>query len=335
MTAGADTPIACGVYRGAAVDIAPVQAYEQFLGMPTGTTVDWVLAFMADNPSWAQFEAGALQSSTNGPPGSATAADWVPLLGPRNLMLGVPACCGGTTWAQEASGVNDAHWAAFARGLVSAGLGNAALRIAREFNTSYRWQVNPGNVAAFQSAWARIAGILRANGFTGALIWNPMHGQGSFGPNGGAEAGWPGNAYVDAVGIDLYDEWGYPAGEMIRSTAQQQAQWAAYHDASTWDGLTGWHSFAASHGKPLCYPEWGLGGWNTGTTYTGGGDNPVFVREMAAWIKDTAAPGNPLSMQAMWEDPGMGVADPDAHERRRVAVPQARAAYLAAFGYQN
>ena len=120
------TRLGIGVYRGAAVSIAPVRAYENFLGMPSGTTVGYVLAFMADSPSWSQFER-AILARHHGPPGTASATAWAPLLGGRQLMLAVPACCQGTTWRQEASGVNDAHWTALAKTLVHGGLGGCWL----------------------------------------------------------------------------------------------------------------------------------------------------------------------------------------------------------------
>jgi hypothetical protein len=80
--------------------------------------------------------------------------------------------------------------------------------------------------------------------------------------------------------------------------------------------------------KPLCYPEYGLRLWNDGGVYKGGGDNAVFIREFAAWFRDTRP-----AMAALWEDPGMGVSDPDDDPRRLVAVPEARQAFLAAFGH--
>jgi hypothetical protein len=314
------------VYRGSAPDISRIEAYEAFLGMPAGTTVDYVLAFMADTPSWADFERGALQSRTNGPASAHSAAEWAPLLGTRKLVLATPACVQGTTWAQEAAGANDTHWANLAQNLAGGGLGGCVLRIAREFNENwYPWTVNPANAAAFTSGYAHIVTVVRAAGFTGKFMFNPYLGQGTLGPNSGVENVWPGDSVVDVIGLDFYDG-GYPGGEVVRSVAQQQAAWNTMRDQ--WDGLTGWRKLAAAHRKPLAYPEWGLHLWNDAGVYIGGGDNANFIREMAAWFKD-----NPPFMQALWEDAGMGVSDPGALPQRLVAVPAARAAYLAAFGY--
>ena len=322
---GPAASLPAGVYRGPKVDVTAVEAYEAFLGHPVG----WVLAFAADTPaSWAQFETATLAASTGGPAGTQTAGDWVPLLGGRNLMLSVPACCFGSTWATEGSGVNDQHWAALARNLATAGLGGCALRIGREFNGGwYRWKVTPANSAAYLTAYPRIVSVMRNAGFTGPFIWNPYIGQGTFGPNAGVENVYPGDGCVDVIGVDLYDgpSPSYPAGEVIRTPAAQQAVWGTF--LNQWDGLTGWRNLAVSHGKPLAYPEWGLRLWNDGALYQGGGDNPFFVGEMAAWLLDTGA-----WMHGFWEDPDRGVADPDGNPGRQVAAPEARLAFLGAFG---
>jgi hypothetical protein len=341
-TNGPGTPIPLGVYRSSAVDIGVIQDYEKnFLNKTAGAAASYVLAYLPDNPgTWAQFEQAVLAASTNGPPGTETATAWAPLLGERTLMLGVPACCQGTTWADEAAGANDAHWTALATTLVNGGLGHCVLRIAREFNGSwYPWQVTAANAGAYQSGYAHIVQTMRDAGFTGTFMWNSYLGQGNFArfsPPTGVESVYPladgssgADTIVDLIGLDVYDgpdAANYPRGEVIRTLAQQQAAWDSM--LTQWDGLTGWRALAVDHGKPLCYPEWGLRLWNDNHVYTGGGDNPTFILEMAAWLKNTQA-----HMHAFWEDPGMGVADPDDLPRRLVAAPNARAAFLGQFGY--
>jgi hypothetical protein len=185
--------------------------------------------------------------------------------------------------------------------------------------------VSPANAAAFTAGYAHVVTVMRAAGFTGKFMLNPYLGQGAFAPSSGAENAWPGDSAVDVIGLDFYDG-GYPAGEVIRTAAQQQAAWNTCRDQ--WDGLTGWRKLAAAHRKPLAFPEWGLHLWNDAGAYIGGGDNALLIREMAAWMKNAG-----VFMHALWEDAGMGVSDPDALPSRLVAVPQARAAFLAAFGY--
>jgi hypothetical protein len=83
------------------------------------------------------------------------------------------------------------------------------------------------------------------------VVWNPQ-GYGSPNiPGNSAQAYYPGDAYVDLVGDDLYD---------IRG----KAEWAAA------DAL-----YRAHPSKPFGFPEWGLWGL----------DDPAFVRRMAQFVR--------------------------------------------------
>lgn len=330
------TPI--GVYRTAGVDIAAIEAYEAFLGFPAGTKVSYVLSYLADRPSWPQFEAGLLASHTNGPAGTQSVTAWAPLLAGRTLMLAVPACCNGTTWAAEASGANDAHWRALGGLLVSAGLGKTVLRIGREFNGAwYPWGVTTnttsGNsVSNFKTGYAHIVEVLRSiPGQSFRFMWNPTVGvvDGNM-ANGGIEQSFPGSEVVDMVGIDIYDgDWTgiYDPG-FVRSEDQQLRSFQT-NVFSCQDGLVAWHTLAASWNKPLAYPEWGLRLWLDAGVYHGGGDNPLFIQQLGAWFKATRP-----AMHAFWEDQIRGVCDPDNDPRRDVAAAASRATFLNLFGYR-
>jgi hypothetical protein len=93
---------------------------------------------------------------------------------------------------------------------------------------------------------------LAVNAFpTTKVIWNPQ-GYGSPDiPGNTAQAYYPGDAYVDVVGNDLYD---------IRG----KAEWAANESL-----------YRAHPGKTYALPEWGL--W--------GIDDPAFVRKMGAFAR--------------------------------------------------
>src|SRR3981081_4222590 len=152
----AEITVPIGVYRPG-TSIANIEAYESFLGMPPGTTVSYVLDFMLDQATWAQFEAAALQNTANSSDSSATATTWAGQLGGRTLMLGTPACVQATTGADEAAGDNDAHWRALGTTLIGAGLGNAVLRIGREFNGGwYPWKVTEGGQSAYIAGYSHV-----------------------------------------------------------------------------------------------------------------------------------------------------------------------------------
>ena len=79
------------------------------------------------------------------------------------------------------------------------------------------------------------------------VVWNPQ-GYGSPDlPGNSAQAYYPGDAYVDVVGDDLYD---------IRG----KAEWDAAEEL-----------YVAHPGKPFAFPEWGLWGL----------DDPAFVQRFA------------------------------------------------------
>jgi hypothetical protein len=84
------------------------------------------------------------------------------------------------------------------------------------------------------------------------MVWNPQGFGAPNVPGNSAQAYYPGDAYVDVIGNDLYDIRGHGA------------TWAAA------DAL-----YKAHPGKAYAFPEWGLWGF----------DDPQFVRRMAAWVK--------------------------------------------------
>jgi hypothetical protein len=109
--------------------------------------------------------------------------------------------------------------------------------------------------------------------------WNPNLGAGTF----PAELAYPGNAYVDVVGIDVYDtSWTWyptPSGVSVEKARQSAWSWVLNGD----HGLTFWSSFARQHGKPMSISEWGVT-WRADGH--GGGDNPYFIDRMMDFIAD-------------------------------------------------
>lgn len=83
------------------------------------------------------------------------------------------------------------------------------------------------------------------------MIWNPQGYGAPDIPGNSAQAYYPGDAYVDVVGNDLYD---------IRGKAEWKANERLYKAHPT---------------KPYAFPEWGL--W--------GIDDPAFVRTMGRFVR--------------------------------------------------
>lgn len=324
--------------------ITTIEAYESFLGRE----VDYVLDFLVDAPTaWSQFEQGCVAPYTT--PQSRVSI-WSGNLGTRQLVLGIPACCMGTTWATEASGANDSHWTALGNYLVAQGFADATLRIGREFNGDwYPWSVtSSGNndLASYIHAYQHLVTLLRGiSGSSFTFCWNPYIGlpEGS-GLTDTTHAN-PGSSYVDQVGLDIYDgDWTGTYGHgYAPSQSAQETVWSGYltgacggaTDINNLDSWRHWANDLLVPNKPVVFPEWGLRLWQDGpkAQYHGGGDNPYFVNQMAAWITETNA-----SWHAFWEDACVGVSDPENFSRhdgsygRIVAVPNSRRTFLDQFG---
>ena len=227
---------------------ANIKAYENVANRP----VDYVVDYMLEAPTtWAQFEGGYLTTAVQAGIWSTAAA------AARRLCLAIPACAGrsiigsgGNTWAREAAGDNDTHWKALGNYLIACGFGNAMLRIGREFNGStYQWATTTtGDGAAdYIAGYQHIVTLLR--GLPGAdfhYCWNPVLGAFTVGA-AEVQAYYPGNGYVDSIGLDVYDQGAYSTittPPYTRTLAQQQANWT-YLETEV-DGLQSWATFVTT-----------------------------------------------------------------------------------------
>jgi hypothetical protein len=84
------------------------------------------------------------------------------------------------------------------------------------------------------------------------IVWSPQGFGSPDVPGNSAQAYYPGDAYVDVIGDDLYDIAGHGA------------TWAAAEKL-----------YKAHPSKPFSFPEWGLWGF----------DDATFVRDMAKWLR--------------------------------------------------
>jgi len=177
---------------------------------------------------------------------------------------------GSATLAEGAAGKFDHVFANFANTLVANGYPNAVIRIGWEFNGDwYAWAAGK-DPQSWITYWRRIVTAMRAApGSNFKFDWCPGNGWTAF----RAEDAYPGDAYVDIIGLDEYNAtWNANATTPALRWKEQVEQ---RH------GLK-WHAdFAAAHGKPISFPEWGTGTRHDGH---GSGDDPLFIEQMAEWI---------------------------------------------------
>ena len=296
---------------GAQSPPAAIRASEPALGTyhwPIGTAgVDAFAAWLGRDAIWGlDFVGGESWDNVGWPTWWLEAwSRWVKARPGRRLILSIPILAGpvdGSGPKQGGKGVGlpvslekgaagdyNAYFRDLAANLVSHGLADTILRPGWEFNGDwYAWRAK-GRTAAFAEYWRQIVATMRAVPGADKLkfCWNPTLGDQQF----PADDAWPGDAFVDFVGVDVYDEtWNaetYPWPPDAGATEIERRQKKVWDEwiVNSPRGLAFWAKFARSHGKPLAIPEWGVVSADHGH---GGKDNPHFIAQMHAFLMDPA-----------------------------------------------
>lgn len=235
--------------------VAQHDAFATWRGNPVDVSVDWQARRTWDDitsPDW-------LYSTWAGTP--QTKVFGVAMLPGRDEDATLATC---------AAGEHDAQWAEFGATLASYGLADeVVVRLGWEFNGDwYKWSAS--DPAAFAECWRHIHDAAETTAPELRWSWDVFRGPGKS-VRDAADA-WPGDAYVDIVGIDDYDGW--PA-------VTDEDSWQQHYSGPF--GLRHWADFAAAHGKAVAVPEWGV---HPGTAWEGhnGGDNEYYVEKMAGFF---------------------------------------------------
>ena len=214
------------------------------------------------------------------------------------MSLGVPMIpdnSSGTaagTLAQGATGAYNSYFVTLAQNLVAGGAANAYLRLGWEFDGSWTiWAATtPSAEASYASYFQQIVTAMRSvSGEAFRFMWNPD--ATAFTTSGySVQAAYPGNSYVNVIGLDLYDQtW---------VTPQTPANaWSS----TVSPALTAAQQFAASNGKPLALAEWGLTIRSDGH---GLGDDPYYINHMISWMQTAS---NNVAFEAYFDFDSSGV----------------------------
>jgi hypothetical protein len=162
-----------------------------------------------------------------------------------------------------AAGDFNSYFQTLAQNLVGDGLGNSVIRLGWESNGDwYPWSEYL-NESAFIQYWQQIVTTMRAvTGSHFLFDWNGA--TGTLNNGNYAITAYPGDAYVDFLGADFYDQ-GSTLSVMF--TGDHQLDWLA--------------SFALAHNKLISIGEWGLvAAGNTGLGTSPGGDDPAWIQDM-------------------------------------------------------
>ena len=285
---------AIAVYRWGAANTsggAPAnEAYAKWLNQP----VVWAEDF-TPTERWDGIEGGNWQL--------AEWSKWKKAVPGRRLILSVVILPGGwdrggpkgkdgkytrVSHAAGARGEYNEHFKILANNLIKYGLEDSILRLAWEFNGGWYTSRASDDVKGFIGYWQQIVTTMRAVPGAEKLqyCWNPAQSWLQF----PADQAWPGDQYVDIVGLDFYDQtWAkniYPWPKDATPEEIEKRQRLAWDDIykGTY-GLLFWRDFAIKHNKPFSLPEWGLCIRGDGH---GGGDNVHYIEQVHKFINDPA-----------------------------------------------
>jgi hypothetical protein len=199
-----------------------------------------------------------------------------------------------------ANGQRNFYFQSIAQSLKNNGYGNATIRLGWEFNGDwYAHSSNDNTPQEWIGYFRQIVDTMRSVPGTNFRInWNPNHMQNWHRP---AAQFYPGDNYVDEIGLDVYDAcwesdtYPIPAGASeIEKQRRRRNAWIAIKtkyrvstEAGYPSGLDGWVRFASEHGKPLTIPEWGVNERldASGDFENSGEDNPYYIEQMYNWMK--------------------------------------------------
>jgi hypothetical protein len=186
-----------------------------------------------------------------------------------------------------AAGEFDDRWRDFGTLMKQHGRADSIVRLGWEFNErTMPWRGT--DTEAYINCYRHAADNIRAANPAVILDWTiNAHGSPA-GLCGGLSTNcYPGDAYVDIVGIDNYDHFPWsPSKAAFERTAAAP------------EGLTWLYEFARAHGKPFSVGEWGVV-----PTGDAGRENPGFVRWMHEWFAERA---EHLAYEAYFSDCGAG-----------------------------
>jgi hypothetical protein len=209
-----------------------------------------------------------------------------------------PTALGGQL-AAMAAGDFDAEYTADAQSFLARGYtaNNLILRPMWEFNGAFYphsivTSVNPGGAADYVTGWRRMVDRIRALIPGMRFDWSSLRLTLS---EAAVEAAYPGDAWVDYIGMDAYN-W-------RSSTDDLNLRWTRLVQGGTTAGSSvglQWHrDFAVAHSKPMTFAEWGVTRRPIGGTITnsqspvsdGGDDDGTYIANFIDWCDDLGAAG--------------------------------------------
>jgi hypothetical protein len=182
-----------------------------------------------------------------------------------------------------AAGTHDEQWRAFGTLMTDRGRGDSIVRLGWEFNVeTMAWRGT--DAATYISCFRHAVDGIRATNPSVLIDWTINGHRTPASLCGGVSTGcYPGDDYVDVIGIDNYDHYPWsPTKAAFDETAARA------------EGLSWLFAFARQHDKPFSVGEWGVV-----PTADAGKENPAYIQWMHDWF---AAHSSNLAYEAYFSD---------------------------------
>ncbi len=214
------------------------------------------------------------------------------------VMWSIPLIPYGATLGDAGAGKYDAKFLAMAKQLVASGAGDDKIyvRLGWEFNGN-NWNSSSavGEPENYAAAYRKFVDIARTVSDKFVFEWCPALDTWDMNP----EAAYPGDKYVDVVGVDMYYNTAWHDKDAVKAF-----DWFVKQPY----GLQWQQDFAAAHGKQTAMGEWGVNS-----------DSPEFIKLAMQWMAD-----HDMVYQNYWESDAAFKGDLSSGQYKKAA-----AAYLA------
>jgi Glycosyl hydrolase family 26 len=281
----------------------------------TGVTYNCVELFANPMPTWAEWETPWMFSDV-----SDGWDAWLDTNSAHQVVMTmdlIPQSVSNNddplSWEEPcAAGSYNQYAVTLAKNLASWGAGNVVIRLGPEANGG--WEADfVGSTTTEMNDWAKcydneVTAMRSVPGTHFLFVWNPNACTSDF----PIDEWYPGNSYVDIIGIDVYDS------DCSSQMTVSQEGWSAFIDNSAgntpndpnFPSIANMEAFAMANRKPLSFPEWGLDVM----------DDPAYVTDMAQMFKQ-----DDFSFESYFDnnDDGIAPLGPD--------IPDSTAAYSQAF----
>jgi hypothetical protein len=287
MVARAAEPL-LGVYGGNSME--RVLAFEKWLGRRVDVILCTVDFQKWENYRWAEWLSQTVYGAR----------------GDRRLVYDVPIIITGANYAEAKSGAYDEHWQTLAKSIIANNPGtyDIVIRPSHEMNGDwFAWGVGGARevqVPDFIASWRRFHGVFRGVPEGARFKFSFSTSEGGSDPR----PMWPGDAYVDLVGHDLYWKPKAMGGEGWESNDPVEG-WKK-RTTEPYDGwrLAGMLAFAKSKQKPFSIDEWGVWGPDAAPFVNGMLEflRANGVRSHTYWNHDSGYPGELHTRDAQWPE---------------------------------